>query len=295
MNMAAREDLSSVVHCLRAPVGGVFRHVRDLATARAKLGLNVGIICDETTGAEQATRELARIAQHCTLGVHRVPMQRKTDGLIFASDFSARKFVEKIGPIPVPYAVVHNGLGPGDFAALPAGSREFSFVFAGEIRKFKGLDRLLEAMVTLSHERSASLLVCGNGPDQHYLETWLNELGLKDAVTMTASVFPVTDAFAKAECVVIPSHAESLPYIVLEAASAAHFDQRWWHTGDFRTLRESPGSTWRYRSPDQGYAGCGGQPGRDPSHSFVSSHTRQGAFPDRFHGQGHSCLIFSGL
>ena len=35
-----------IIHCFRSPVGGIFRHVRDLAEAQAAAGHKVGIVCD---------------------------------------------------------------------------------------------------------------------------------------------------------------------------------------------------------------------------------------------------------
>jgi hypothetical protein len=56
--MAAASSLR-IVHCFRSPVGGIFRHVRDLAEEHAKAGHQVGILCDSTTGGtyeDQALR-----------------------------------------------------------------------------------------------------------------------------------------------------------------------------------------------------------------------------------------------
>jgi hypothetical protein len=39
-----------IVHCFRNPIGGLFRHVRDLCHAQSAAGHSVGIICDSTTG-----------------------------------------------------------------------------------------------------------------------------------------------------------------------------------------------------------------------------------------------------
>ena len=39
-----------IVHVFRAPVGGLFRHVVDLATAQTAVGHKVGIVCDASTG-----------------------------------------------------------------------------------------------------------------------------------------------------------------------------------------------------------------------------------------------------
>ena len=41
-----------IVHCFRSPVGGIFRHVRDLTDAQIAAGHEVGIICDSTTGGD---------------------------------------------------------------------------------------------------------------------------------------------------------------------------------------------------------------------------------------------------
>ena len=35
-----------ILHVFRTPVGGLFRHVRDLARGQSNLGHEVGIICD---------------------------------------------------------------------------------------------------------------------------------------------------------------------------------------------------------------------------------------------------------
>ena len=65
-----------IVHCFRSPVGGIFRHVRDLTAAQVAAGHSVGIVCDSTTGGEYE-EQLFRDMQHMlALGVHRTPMQR---------------------------------------------------------------------------------------------------------------------------------------------------------------------------------------------------------------------------
>ena len=51
-----------IVHCFRAPVGGVFRHVGDLAEAQHRAGNAVGIICDSTTGGPFEEERLKRLA-----------------------------------------------------------------------------------------------------------------------------------------------------------------------------------------------------------------------------------------
>jgi glycosyltransferase involved in cell wall biosynthesis len=76
MSLPPSWDKLRVMHILRSPVGGLFRHVRDLASGQAALGHDVGIIADATTGGERAEALLAEIAPRLTLGVHRLAMRR---------------------------------------------------------------------------------------------------------------------------------------------------------------------------------------------------------------------------
>jgi len=66
-----------IVHCFRSPVGGIFRHVRDLAQAQADAGHQVGIVCDSTTGGAHEEALFQRIMPSLALGVTRTPMQRQ--------------------------------------------------------------------------------------------------------------------------------------------------------------------------------------------------------------------------
>lgn len=61
---------------LRAPVGGLFRHVIDLAAAQARFGHQVGLVADSSTGGESAARAFKAIAPLLALGVERFPMRR---------------------------------------------------------------------------------------------------------------------------------------------------------------------------------------------------------------------------
>jgi glycosyltransferase involved in cell wall biosynthesis len=69
-------DSLSILHCLRAPVGGAFRHVSDLAEAQSAAGHRVGIVCDALTGGSVAADRLAALAPCLALGVTRVAMRR---------------------------------------------------------------------------------------------------------------------------------------------------------------------------------------------------------------------------
>jgi hypothetical protein len=51
-----------ILHAVRAPVGGIFRHILDLANGQVERGHHVGIIADSLTGGERAEAALAEIA-----------------------------------------------------------------------------------------------------------------------------------------------------------------------------------------------------------------------------------------
>ena len=69
--MTAPDQAIRILHAVRAPVGGIFRHIIDLANGQADRGHQVGIIADSLTGGERADAALAEIAPRLSLGVHR--------------------------------------------------------------------------------------------------------------------------------------------------------------------------------------------------------------------------------
>jgi glycosyltransferase involved in cell wall biosynthesis len=76
-----------ILHAVRTPVGGIFRHILDLANGQVDRGHHVGIIADSLTGGERAKAALAEIAPRLTLGVHRIAIRREpfpTDVLVWA-------------------------------------------------------------------------------------------------------------------------------------------------------------------------------------------------------------------
>jgi glycosyltransferase involved in cell wall biosynthesis len=66
-----------IVHVTRAPVGGIFRHILDLASGQAARGHEVGIFTDSLTGGERAAAALDAIGPQLKLGVARFPIQRE--------------------------------------------------------------------------------------------------------------------------------------------------------------------------------------------------------------------------
>jgi glycosyltransferase involved in cell wall biosynthesis len=103
-----------IVHVFRAPIGGLFRHVRDLARGQTALGHEVGIICDSTTGGDYATQLLNDLLPFCSLGIERHPVSRMP-GL---GDLAGARAVTKIAKRLQPDVLHGHGAKGGLYARL---------------------------------------------------------------------------------------------------------------------------------------------------------------------------------
>ena len=302
-NVSSSEPRLRVLLVLRSPVGGLFRHVRDLARALGERGHAVGIVADATTGGPEAEATFRALAPLAPLGISRVPMprdlglsdaaafahvleraraaradilhghgakggayarlvgtalrrqglepariytphggslhyspfspvgmvyigleralRRLTDAAIFESAYGCDTYARKVGTLPGLSPVVHNGLAESEFEPVAAGEDAADFLFVGELRVLKGVDLLLRALARLGRDgMRPSLVVVGAGPDEAAFRALVGELRLEAQVRFVGAM-PARRAFGLARCMVVPSRAESLPYIVLEAAAAA--------------------------------------------------------------------------
>jgi glycosyltransferase involved in cell wall biosynthesis len=66
----------NILHVFRTPIGGLFRHVIDLARGQIARGHRVGLIADSTTGGQRADETLADIFGKLALGLSRIPIPR---------------------------------------------------------------------------------------------------------------------------------------------------------------------------------------------------------------------------
>jgi glycosyltransferase involved in cell wall biosynthesis len=282
-----------ILHVLRAPVGGLFRHVVDLARGQAARGHQVGIVADASTGGARA--EAALTSLDLALGLTRIPMSRhiglsdlaaqrlvalratqtaadvlhghgakggayarlaprgrairvytphggslhysrnspvgmmylaleqmlmrRTELFLFESAFGRDAFAAKIGAPRSLTRVVHNGVTADEFVAVAPLADATDVVFVGELRLLKGVDVLLDALAQLAREgRGVSATIVGDGPDAAAFRAQAERLGLTSV--RFPGAMPARAAFALGGCLVVPSRAESLPYIVLEAAAA---------------------------------------------------------------------------
>jgi glycosyltransferase involved in cell wall biosynthesis len=109
-----------ILHAVRAPVGGIFRHILDLANGQADRGHHVGIVADSLTGGERAEQALAEIAPRLKLGVHRLAIRREplpADVLVWAHFI---RLIRRLKP-----DVLHgHGAKAGAFIRLKTASKD---------------------------------------------------------------------------------------------------------------------------------------------------------------------------
>jgi glycosyltransferase involved in cell wall biosynthesis len=290
----------AIVHVVRSPIGGIFRHIADLAAAQRQAGHRVGLICDSLTGGAFEEERIAVLAPHLALGAVRLPMRRApgfgdlgailavarqtarmrpdvvhghgskgglyarltatierrrgrqvaafyaphggslhhdaasvagraffaverslerlTDALIHVSAYEAETYRRKVGVPRCPAFVVLNGLKAEEFEPVRPAPDAADFLYIGMLRDLKGVDVFLDALRRLSGAGNAlSALVVGAGDpadEQRYRQMAI-DLPVKFLPPM-----PARQAFSMAQTLVVHSRAESMPYIVLEAAAA---------------------------------------------------------------------------
>ena len=148
-------------------------------------------------------------------------LARRTDVLLFESVYIANRFRERVGDCDALVRIVQNGISEAEFEPVRPQRDAADFVYVGELRSAKGIDTLIDAtaMLTRRLERTVRLVLVGSGPDQSKLEAQARQRGIAEHVSFSGAM-PAREAFALGRTLVVPSRAESLPYIVLEAAGA---------------------------------------------------------------------------
>ena len=144
----------------------------------------------------------------------------RTDLFLFESSYIAGLFRTEIGRPPGIVRVVHNGVGDAEFAPIVPRPDATDIICLGELRPVKAFDVLIEALAILkSSGRRVSATIAGEGPDEAELKALAEQFGVADLVRFVG-YRPAREAFAMGRMMVIPSRAESLPYVILEAAAA---------------------------------------------------------------------------
>lgn len=144
----------------------------------------------------------------------------RTDGIIFESAYSAGVYARNVAPArEIPTRIIPNGVGPEEFATAVCAPDCADFVFVGELRMLKGVDLLLQALASIRDPRPPSAVIVGDGPDAAVFKAQAVALGLGERIRFSGAM-PAAQAFTLGRSLVMPSRAESFPYVVLEAGAA---------------------------------------------------------------------------
>jgi glycosyltransferase involved in cell wall biosynthesis len=286
-----------ILHAVRAPVGGIIRHILDLAKGQADRGHHVGIIADSLTGGERAEAALKEIAPRLKLGVRRIAIHREphpadilvwahfmylirrlkpdvlhghgakagafirlrphskrtirvytphggslhypletlkgafysrlervlmnsTELFLFESAFARDTYQRTIGTPTGLVRCVFNGVTADEFDPIVKADDATDLVYVGEFRHIKGADLLIDAVTRLRADgKQVTLTLAGDGEEIEALKAQVQRHGLSGAARFIGHV-KARHGFSRGKLLVVPSRADSMPYVVIEAAAA---------------------------------------------------------------------------
>ena len=148
-------------------------------------------------------------------------MDRFSDHILFVSDHERRTYVRKVGEPRSRNRLIHNGLRREEFEPVNARPDAADFVYVGMMRDLKGPDLFIEALAEAERRtgRDLTAAMVGDGDDLQRYREMTEGFGLGERVAFHPAM-PARRAFALGRTMVVPSRAEALPYIVLEALAA---------------------------------------------------------------------------
>jgi glycosyltransferase involved in cell wall biosynthesis len=153
-------------------------------------------------------------------GIERM-LERLSDHLLFVSEYEQRTYAAKVRPPRVPHSVIYNGLQDAEFEPRALAPNPADFMFIGMMRDLKGPDIFIDALAITAKAlgRPLNAVMVGAGDDLAKYREQVKTLGLNGQVSFHPPM-QARQAFNMARCIVVPSRAEAMPYIVLEALAA---------------------------------------------------------------------------
>jgi glycosyltransferase involved in cell wall biosynthesis len=207
---------ADVIHCHGAKGGVYGRLAAFLERRRGR-----AVACFYAPHGGSLHYESGSMAGRVYFTVERA-LERMTHGLIHVSAYEAETYRKKIGMPGCPANVVVNGLRPEEFEPVELAPDAADFLFIGTLRDLKGVDVYLNALALLAKRGTAfrALIVgAGEPADEQRYSRMAQANGLVDRIVFLPPM-PARRAFALARAVIVPSRAESMPYLILEAAAA---------------------------------------------------------------------------
>lgn len=129
--------------------------------------------------------------------------------------FSARQHWDKLH-------VIHCGVDPSRYDR-PRPARGARLVFAGRLAAVKGIPILYQALAAVRARRpDVHVTLIGDGPERRALESEAQAMGLADCITFAGykGQGEVAAIMAQSDALVLPSFAEGVPVVLMEAMAA---------------------------------------------------------------------------
>jgi glycosyltransferase involved in cell wall biosynthesis len=148
-------------------------------------------------------------------------LERFTDHLLFVADHERRVYHEKIGVPRCATSIVYNGVTAPEFEPVSPAPDAADFLYIGMMRDLKGPDIFLEALnqASLASGRRLTGVMVGDGEDREKLAARAAAPDFGAHIAFHRPM-PARAAFRLGRTIVVPSRAEAMPYIVLEALTA---------------------------------------------------------------------------
>jgi glycosyltransferase involved in cell wall biosynthesis len=145
---------------------------------------------------------------------------RMTDGIVHVSAYEADTYRRKVGIPRCEAVVVRNGLRPDEYIPVVPNADARDLLFLGMMRHLKGIDVFLQAIAQLREQgRIVTAHVIGQTTEMESWHELARAVGIGEQVAFHLPK-PTREAFAMTRALVVPSRAESMPYVVLEAIAA---------------------------------------------------------------------------
>ena len=142
--------------------------------------------------------------------------EKYTDGLVFVSEY-----LKKVGKPRPPSRLIYNGLAEREFDDVVVHQDAAQFLYVGMMRQLKGPDLFVDAIARVEQlvGKPVTAAIVGDGADKEKLAKLVLQTGRPERVKLYPAM-PIAKALQLGVIVVVPSRAESMPYVVLETLAA---------------------------------------------------------------------------
>lgn len=145
-----------------------------------------------------------------------------SDGVTVAanSQWTAKRVSDTYGIGPDRVTVVYNGIAP---SSRPVAARENQdetvALFAGRLKPFKRVDRIIQALARVPEHDRVRVLIAGGGPIENELRTLARDLNVEARVSFLGWRSDIEDLLGQADVVVLPSEGEPFGLAMVEGCA----------------------------------------------------------------------------